>query len=394
MRSKSILLFSLALGCGLIAAVGINQVLAKRRTDTAQTPQESVSIFVAMKEISMGDPLSLQTVKLEQWPKDKIPLGSITELEHLEGRRTRARFFPGEPILEAKLFAKGENAEGASPLIPAGHRVVPIKVDSTTGISGLVLPGDRVDVIVHVPENRSKGIMKSFTITFLKNIKVFAADDIFEREKEGDKAMTAKTISLLVTPQQAEMLTMADETGEIRLAMRNAKDESESETEGVTMEQLLGLSRGGGFDGGSVVGNAAGGLLSLLNGSPAVQPTPLPTPSSSNPAPALPQAKPMFAMTVLAGANASQYTFEADQQRNQWTTAPSTGKSNGQYQPAPVVDETPEAEGTPRPGSGNSDEDETGNSGPGHSASPSADTDGEEEKESGPGNPNPKTPNK
>jgi pilus assembly protein CpaB len=239
MRPKSLILLLLALGCGLVAAVGINRVLASRPVEQAPDNGEMVPIFVALADIGLGDPLTAEVLKLEEWPKTKVPPGAMTKLEEVEGRRARTKFFGGEPIIEAKLFARGDQGSGATDLIPKGYRVVAVKVDDVSG-SGLILPGDRVDALVHLTEIGVAGESnRSSTKTFLHNVKVFAVNNVYSRESNGDTAITAKTISLLVTPQQAELVTLANEMGKIRLVMRSADDETEDETGGVTQDELF-----------------------------------------------------------------------------------------------------------------------------------------------------------
>ena len=102
MRPKSLILLMLALGCGLVASIGISQVMDRRNQQPAPVG-ETEAIFVAMQNIEFGDQLSTQVLKLEQWPKDKIPEGALSTLEDVEGRRARTKLYAGEPILEAKF---------------------------------------------------------------------------------------------------------------------------------------------------------------------------------------------------------------------------------------------------------------------------------------------------
>ena len=154
---------------------------------------------------------------------------------HVRGRGRpprAAKFYGGEPIIEAKLFAKGDQGSGATDLIPKGYRVVSVKVDDVSG-SGLILPGDRVDALVHLTDNGRIGeTNRSSTRTFLHNVKVFAVNNVYSRESNRTEAITAKTISLLVTPQQAELVTLANEMGKIRLVMRSADDDTQDENVG------------------------------------------------------------------------------------------------------------------------------------------------------------------
>jgi pilus assembly protein CpaB len=243
MRAKSVALLMLALGCGLVASIGITQVLANRNVEPSNRTGDTVPIYVALKDISLGDALSAELVKQEPWPKDKIQ-GAITKIEDIEGRRTRQKLFAGEPIMENKLLGKGASAQGASSVIPKGYRVVAVKVDSVSG-SGLILPGDRVDVLVYLVGNSQKDILETSTRTVLQDIKVFAVNDVIDMEDEKDpkgRSVSAKTISLLVTPAQAAKVTLASEMGKIRLVMRSPEDNTHYDDASAKPEELFGRS--------------------------------------------------------------------------------------------------------------------------------------------------------
>src|SRR5437762_2394878 len=102
MRSKSIVLLGLALGCGAVASVGISQVMERNRQE--QSAQgEFDRIFVAQSDININEPLTPQNVKLEEWPKALVPGGALTKLEEVSGKRVRYHLTKGEPILSSKL---------------------------------------------------------------------------------------------------------------------------------------------------------------------------------------------------------------------------------------------------------------------------------------------------
>jgi pilus assembly protein CpaB len=232
MRAKSLALLVLALGCGLIASLGITQVMAKRGTEPAVVAGETEPVFVAAKEISMGDALKPQMLKSEAWPKDKVPSGALGRIEDIEGRQTRGKIYVGEPILDNKLFAKGDNEQGAHRLIPKGYRVVAVRVDSQSSGGDLLVPGARVDVLLHVNRNAPAGFPQTTTKMILQDIKVFAVNNIVSMESSGQdtKSIAARTVSLLVTPVQAQRLTMGSELGSIRLAMRGSDEDSHQDT--------------------------------------------------------------------------------------------------------------------------------------------------------------------
>ena len=246
MRPKSMVLLVLALGCGLVASIGITQVLAKRRGGPAATG-ETETIFVAMKEVAVGEPLTPQDVRIEQWPKDKIPPGALTRIEDIEGRRTKGMIIPGEPILEKKLFGKGDKDQGALSLIPKGYRVVSVRVDEVSGGGALLQPGDRVDLLLYLAQNLSKGIPKTTTRTILQDIKVFAVNDEYQLRSgsKSEKKVVARTIRLLVTPSQAEVVSLATELGKIGLVLRSPLEDEHVQTPGASPSDLFGTAGAG-----------------------------------------------------------------------------------------------------------------------------------------------------
>ncbi len=237
MQPKSLLLLILALGCGLVAAIGITQVMANRNGGE-QAAANMQSIFVALDDIPMGTLIDAQLVKLEEWPTDKIPEGALSRYDEIEGRRPMTRIFAGEALLDAKLLKKGEG-NIASDLIPKGYRVVPVKVNEESGGAAMILPGDRVDLIVYV--RQGKDVRQTMTKTILQDIKIFAVDDVWTMEQtEGGQTIRAKTISLLLTPKQTERVMMATELGRIRLALRSPEDRELAETDGLRASEILG----------------------------------------------------------------------------------------------------------------------------------------------------------
>ena len=240
MKARSIALLMLALGCGLVASIGITQVIGNRDKGPDQTAGDTSSIFVAKEDILFGEPLTPDLLRLESWPKGKVK-GALSRIEDIEGRRTRSKFYAGEPILENKLFAKGASEQGYSIKIPKGSRVVAVKVDRVSG-SGLILPGDRVDVLVHLIRNPTKGVLETSTRTILQDVRVFAVNDIVETQEKGEEAMSAQTISLLVTPEHAQVVMLAEELGNIRLIMRSPEDDEIPSLEGISPAELLGTA--------------------------------------------------------------------------------------------------------------------------------------------------------
>lgn len=236
MRAKPMILILIALGCGLVASIGISQVLERGKGRGPAV--EMQEILVAMKAIDIGEKLDSKNLKLEKWPRDRLPPDSVSKLSQVEGQFPAQRLYPGEPILKAKLM---DSQNGAVRLIPDGFSVVSVKVALETGVSGLLKPGDHVDVIVYF--KRGAEVRQATTRTMLRKVRVFAVNEHTTRDSDAkeDKSIQAKTVSLLVRPPQVEMITLATEIGKIRLAMRRPGDAEEEATEGVTTAELLAL---------------------------------------------------------------------------------------------------------------------------------------------------------
>lgn len=315
MRPKSIILLTLALGCGLIASIGINQVMANRRTAPAQAAGETTPVFVAATEIGIGDPLTPQVLKLEPWPKEKVPAGALGNLEDVEGRRSRSKFYTGEPILEAKLLPKGENGASAIDMIPKGMRVVPIRVDAVSGASGMILPGDRVDLLVHLREDASHGLARAITRTFLQNVKIFAVDDLYDRPGTENKALAAKTISVLVTPEQAELVALASQLGSVQLVMRSAADDVAENPGGADLQKLL-LGRSEMDDGGD-----PHSFMTAFRAAPPPVPAPAPAPEPA-PVEAAEPDNDRFTMLILDGSTPREVEFKRGKPVNNSAAAP------------------------------------------------------------------------
>jgi pilus assembly protein CpaB len=198
-----------------------------------------------LTDIPVGDLITAEAIKLEEWPVDKVPEGAVANLEDVEGKRPRSRIYAGSPILDKQLGGFSAATEN----IPEGYRVVPVKVDTVSGGSNMIHPGDRVDVSVHLERCPAKSIPNTQTRIILQDIKVFAINDTWEMDPEdGEEKMKAQTISLLVTPTQGQKVILASELGKIRLVMRGPGDSDAAEAANVTVEELLGQSETGDRD--------------------------------------------------------------------------------------------------------------------------------------------------
>jgi len=244
MKPKSMLLLVLALGCGLVASIGISQVLERRNGGPVVETKE---IYVAASDIGMNERLSEELleklVKLEPWPVEKIPQGAITDQQKLVDKRARTKIFAGDVLLEQKFTDKNSSVIEE---LPPGYRVSYVPVDASSGAL-LIRPGDRVDVQWSYNRNPDAGLQSSGVRTILEDIRVFATDSQSQRMADDDTARITQTVSLMVTPEQAHLLTLASRHGEIRLLPRHPDDKSGTLAGAgdVTLEDIFGTTQQG-----------------------------------------------------------------------------------------------------------------------------------------------------
>jgi pilus assembly protein CpaB len=230
---KSLVLIFIALGCGLVASIGISQVMDR---GGSSGNMEMEQILVALADIDIGAKLDAQNVRLEDWPKAKVPEGAVRRLEDIAEKFANARFFKGEPIHISKVTDQLGNI---ATKVPAGYRAMPVKVDEDT-VMKAISPGDRVDVMVFLRRNGQE-IPVTGAFTILKNVRVFAVNTSTERAADSkDGASNFRTVSLLVKPEHARELVVAAQMGKIMLTLRRPDEQDDAAGEEVTpIEEIL-----------------------------------------------------------------------------------------------------------------------------------------------------------
>jgi len=191
-------------------------------TTAATGPQ----IVVAAAAMNFGDHLTAAKLRQVRWPSDALPPGSFTTVDEIVGngqdRVALQTIEPGEPILAAKITANGGRASLSS-IIDAGMRAVTLRVNDATGVAGFILPSDRVDVLItRTPSVEGKQEQPQTEI-LLQNVKVLGVDQEANEKKDNDKptAIVAKAVTLEVSPEDAEKLTLGQQIGALSLALRN-----------------------------------------------------------------------------------------------------------------------------------------------------------------------------
>ena len=219
MKIKSIVLLAVALGCGFVAMLGVQQALSGNKK-----VKDGVSlVLVATTEINPGMRLDETNSVFKEWPANAIPQEAVTSPDQIEERALMAYAIPGEILLQDKFGEKG--VFGASNEIPDGMRLATVSVNLTKIHSGLIMPGDHVDLVLTYKAKISKEAVTR-TLTILENVEVFATDSKRASSRADSKSaeIKAKNISLLVTPNQFQVCMLAESKGQLTLALRNPND--------------------------------------------------------------------------------------------------------------------------------------------------------------------------
>jgi pilus assembly protein CpaB len=177
-------------------------------------------------------------VKMVKTPTEAFPKGAFSKVEEVIDRPVVNNVLMDEPLMEGRLAARGSGL-GLAPIIPVGMRAVSVRVNDVAGVAGFVLPGMRVDVLVTGRPPQADG---TITATCLQNILVLSAGQTIQPDARG-QAIQAPTVTLLVTPEQAETLTLANNEGHIQLVLRNSGDQAVAQTPGREIAELYGMRR-------------------------------------------------------------------------------------------------------------------------------------------------------
>lgn len=209
MNNRGAIILALAGVCGLAAMFSARKVLTGRSGEAIPTQD----VLVAVRPISVEETITDEMVKLRPMPRDIIPAGALTEAKAARGRWARIPLTAGDLILDSKLAPRGTPTGLIGKLRP-GMRAITIRVDEQTGISGFILPEYRVEVL-KARQDPTKDRDRARLL--LRNVRVLASGKVIETP--DDRSIEATTVTLEVTPSQAELLTAAMQDGPLSLAL-------------------------------------------------------------------------------------------------------------------------------------------------------------------------------
>jgi pilus assembly protein CpaB len=216
-RTRLLLIGAVAIALGAFVSFVVYRNLLRANTGADTRP--GVDVVVAAEDLQVGAKIEDRDVKLVHFPLEALPPHCYRLMSQVVGRGVVLPIAQGDFVLPSKLA--GENAGfGLPSLIPPGMRAVSVRVNEVVSVAGFVVPGTRVDVLL---TGNPAGGTDQQTSTVLENVAVIATGQKLERNAGGDPQMTP-VITLLVSPDDAQKLTLASTQGRIQLALRNPLD--------------------------------------------------------------------------------------------------------------------------------------------------------------------------
>jgi pilus assembly protein CpaB len=237
-NTRTLIVLAVALVMAGLASFGV--YMAVRSMPVREVEIARAQAVVAARPLHAGTMVTKDDLKVVPWPAANQVPGAFTDVERVVNRGIIAPVAENEPLTETKLAAVGAGA-GLPPTITEGMRAVSIRVNEVVGVAGFVIPGTRVDVLVTAKAGQGAG-QETQTRVVLSNVQVLTAGTRYDQERataEG-KPIPTSVVTLLLTPQDAEKLTLASEEGRIMLTLRNPLDTAPTVTEGTRFSDLLG----------------------------------------------------------------------------------------------------------------------------------------------------------
>jgi pilus assembly protein CpaB len=275
-----------------VASLMLYRLLNRPQPTKAATAMSQIA--VATRDLEVGTMLKESDIQLADWP-GSAPAGASTRAQDLVGRGVIMPVYAKEPLIESRLAAKGAGA-GLASMIPPGMRAVAVRVNEVVGVAGFVIPGMRVDVLISGNRPGGDGNLGTLTRTLLQNLEVLSAGQDFKKDQEG-KPITVQVVNLLVTPEQAEQLSLATSQTTVQLILRNPLDRDTTKTPGTALALL--------FTGDRLKLNDPGTVTAAPRPRPVVAPR---APVIEAPPP--PKKEAPFVMEILSGSKKSEQKFD------------------------------------------------------------------------------------
>jgi pilus assembly protein CpaB len=228
---------------GALAAAGIASFLVYRALERVARPPDvaMTTVVIASRDVPAGTMLASDDVKAVAWPTSSRLATSFATVEDVVGRGTIDILRADEPLTAAKLAVRGAGA-GLQPTIPQGMRAISIHVNEIIGVAGFVTPGSRVDVLVTLDSQGAGAKKDTTTRIVVSNVQVLTAGTRYDQDqsRKDGKPIPSSVVTLMVTPDDAERVALAQNEGKINLTLRNPLDVDPTSTPGAQIAGLLG----------------------------------------------------------------------------------------------------------------------------------------------------------
>jgi pilus assembly protein CpaB len=232
-RNRTLAVVAMSIVMASVAAFGMYQVV--QRIPVREVEVANYHVVVARKSLPMGTRLSAEDLNVIAWPSKNPMAEAFSDPAKVVNRGLLDSVAENEPITEMKL-APLEAGAGLSPSIPTGMRAMSVKVNEVVGVAGFVVPGTKVDVLVTLRRGE-----ESMTRTVVSNVQVLTAGTRYDQDRLKDgEPIPSTVVTLMVTPDDGEKITLAQNEGKIMLALRNPLDTQQTETQGIRSANLLG----------------------------------------------------------------------------------------------------------------------------------------------------------
>lgn len=235
MRLQSILVVALALVFGGSAAVGVRSFVNSRGPSAPKS--DTVPVVVALIDIARGGTITSDLISTRDYPKNMVPHGALTKLEEAIDRAVSIPLLKNEPLLDAKLSPRGAG-RGLAALVPKGMRAVTIQTPNiASGVAGFVMPGNKVDVLLTVNDSSNDdNTGGGSTTTLLQNVEILAVDQRIDAPSDNKvDVKELRSVTLLASPHQANMLDLGQNKGTLHLSLRNQEDHEDANAQPATM---------------------------------------------------------------------------------------------------------------------------------------------------------------
>ena len=230
-RSKSILALAVALGF-LAALAGYAGLKATAAQVAQNNSKHFVPVVVAAADLTFGTKLDRAQLRIARYPKESVPAGAYSDVDSVVGQTSKIFLAGKEPITATKLSSRGG---GLSMLVRHGLRATSLEVNQVSGVSGFVLPGDRVDVLATVDGRGAD--QTAVTKTILQNAEVLASGQ--KTTQQDNKPITVQAVTILVDPVGAEKLALALHEGRLHLVLRNPEDLDTLHVASINTDEML-----------------------------------------------------------------------------------------------------------------------------------------------------------